>query len=65
MNRFVSRLMRAALDPTAAMELSPANLPTTITSAALNKSCSTPEHISGNANRTIFLKTGPLVMSIS
>ncbi|MPM28228.1 hypothetical protein SDC9_74747 [bioreactor metagenome] len=64
-NKFVSRLIRAALDPTAAMELSPENRPTTITSAALNSSWSTPEAISGTAKRSIFFRIGPLHISIS
>ena len=64
-NRFTIRLMRAALEPTAARELSPANLPTTTMSAALNSSCKTLEHISGRAKVSIFGSSLPLHMSIS
>ena len=64
-NRFTSRLMSAALEPTAARELSPANLPTTTMSAALNNSCKTLEHISGRAKASIFGSSLPLHMSIS
>ena len=34
-------------------------------SAALNKSCKIPEHMSGREKSRIFLKSGPLHMSIS
>ena len=37
-NRFIRSIVNELVDPTAAREASPANLPTTITSAALNKS---------------------------
>ena len=63
-NRLTSRLMRELVDPTAARELSPAKRPTTMMSAALNRSCKMPDPISGRANRSIFFRTGPDVMSI-
>ncbi len=62
---FVSRLISAEFDPTAASALSPANRPTTTISAALNSSCRMLEHISGNAKRSILPNTEPLHMSIS
>ena len=65
MNRFDKSSIRELVEPTAARELSPANRPTTIMSAALNRSCNTPEHISGKANSNIFLSMGPLHISIS
>ena len=45
--------MSAPVDPTAASASFPANLPTTITSAALNSSCKIPDSISGNVKISI------------
>ena len=53
------------LEPTAAKELSPANRPTTMISAALNNSCKTLEHISGTVNWSSFGRIAPLHISIS
>ena len=57
--------MSAVFEPTAARELSPANLPTTTISAALNNSCKMLEHIKGIVKISIFFKMDPLHMSIS
>ena len=51
--------------PTAASASSPAKRPTTMISAALKRSCRSPENITGIANLSIFLSIGPLVISIS
>ena len=64
-NKFVSNPINDVLDPTPANELSPAYLPTTTISAALNNSCNILEHINGIVNSSILLKIGPLHMSIS
>ena len=63
--RFVRRFISAVFEPTAARELSPAKRPTTTMSAALNKSCNIPEHISGRVNISIFFRIEPLHISIS
>ena len=65
MNTFTSRLISAEVDPTAASAWLPEKRPTTMISAALNKSCRMPESISGTANRIIRLSSGPCIMSIS
>ena len=46
-------------DPTAARELSPANRPTTTTSAALKNNCNTLDAINGNENSNKFFKIEP------
>ena len=46
-NTLVKRLISEPVEPTAANASLPANLPTTIVSAALNKSCKIPESING------------------
>lgn len=48
-NRFVNRLINAVVEPTAANAWLPVNLPTTIISTALNKSCKMLESIRGKA----------------
>ncbi len=53
------------MEPTAARDSWPAYFPTTIMSAALNKSCKIPDSINGTANTTSFEKRGPLHISIS
>jgi hypothetical protein len=63
-NRLTSRLIRELVDPTAASAASPAQRPTTTTSAALNSSCSRLESISGRANNKIFPASGPCTISI-
>ena len=57
--------MMELLEPTAARELSPAQRPTTMMSAALNSSCKMLEHISGSVNCRSFGRMDPLHMSIS
>ena len=64
-NRLTSRLISAVLEPTAARDAFPQNWPTTTTSAALNRSCSRLEAISGSANSRILLASVPLHISIS
>ena len=64
-NILVSRAIREVLEPTAARELSPAQRPTTTTSAALNSSCSMVERVSGTAKRSSFGRIAPCSMSIS
>ena len=58
-NKLVNKLIREPVAPTAANELLPAYRPTTITSAALYKSCKTPVNIMGNENISIFVNTFP------
>ena len=53
------------LEPTAARELSPAQRPTTMMSAALKRSCRMLENISGRANCKSFGRIAPLHISIS
>ena len=65
MNKFISRFIKDVVAPTAASDVSPAYLPTTIISAALNKSCNTPESIKGILKSNIFPNSGPLHISIS
>ncbi len=65
MKMLMTRLISAPVEPTAARAVLPANLPTTTMSAALYKSCRTPESISGREKRSIFPSSGPLVMSMS
>ena len=64
-NRLTIRLMTALVEPTAARAVGPTNWPTTMMSAALNKSCRIPDRARGMANRMVLLTMGPLVMSIS
>gem|GEM_PF-6733424 len=52
--RLIRRLMSEPVQPTAAKASSPANFPTTTTSAALNSSCRMLESIRGTANLSIF-----------
>ena len=52
------------VEVTAACAMSPANLPTTTTSAALNSSCSRLAIIMGMAKRMILPASGPLIISI-
>ena len=65
MKRLMMRLVSEPVEPTAASASSPAKRPTTMTSAALNISCSMPESISGSAKRISGSSTGPFSMSIS
>ena len=62
--RFTRRLIKALVEPTAAKDSLPANLPTTTRSAALNRSCKILDNIKGMANRIILLKIEPSVISI-
>ena len=59
--RFVSELV-ALME---ARAFAPANLPATIMSAALNKSCRMLDRMSGMVNNSIFENKGPVAMSIS
>ena len=63
-NKLTNRLTTEDVEPTAAIERGPANCPTTITSAALNNNCSTPENINGIENIKILPSNGPCVISI-
>lgn len=58
-NRATSRLIREVVEPTAARDSFPANRPTTMTSAALNNSCSILEAIRGIANSRILSAREP------
>lgn len=62
--RLISRLVRAEVEPTAAKDSLPAKRPTTMTSAALNKSCKQPDSIKGKLNAMTLGSTGPLHISI-
>ena len=64
MNKLVMRFISELVEPTAAREASPAKRPTTITSAALNKSCKTPDNIIGMVKIINLPKSGPWVISI-
>ena len=64
MKRLTSRLVSELVEPTAARDSLPAKRPTTITSAALNRSCRQPESINGKLKATIPGSTGPLHISI-
>lgn len=57
--------MSAVVDPTAASDWLPLNLPTTTISTALNISCRIPESISGNAKDISLSMIDPLHISIS
>ena len=61
--RFTNKLIRELVDPTAAKEFSPANWPTTTISAALKRSCKTPEKIRGPEKRINFPTIEPDVIS--
>lgn len=63
--KFVSRLMSATVDPTAASEWVDPKLPNTAMSDALNNSCKTLAAIKGMANRNIDGNSAPSVISIS
>ena len=65
MNRLTIRLMTGPLEPTAASAWLPTYLPTTMISAALKISCSTPVAISGRENSRIFFGREPVHISIS
>ena len=65
MNAPVRRLMSAEVAPTAASDVLPANLPTTITSAALNSSCRMPVSASGRENIISFGSSAPFSISSS
>ena len=62
MSAFTSSATSAVVAPTAASAVAPANLPTTITSAALNSSCKTPVAASGSEKRMIFGSSAPSVI---
>ena len=62
-NKFTSKFIIAVVAPTAANDSSPANWPTTITSAALNKSCNILEQINGIENFNKTQKIEPFVIS--
>ena len=59
------RLISAAVEPTAARASLPEQRPTTITSAALYRSCNMLVSISGTANAATFGISFPWVMSSS
>ena len=63
-NELTTRPTSEEVEDTAAKEVSPANLPTTTTSAALNNNCKTELAISGKANKRICLYRFPFVISI-
>ena len=52
------------MEPTAARLASPAKRPTTITSAALKRSCKTPDKIIGIVKIINLPKSGPWIISI-
>ena len=60
-----SRLISCAVEPTEASDVSLANRPTTIMSAALYMICSTLVMTTGMAKTIILDKSGPEHMSIS
>ena len=64
MKMLTIRLMREVVEPTAARASGPAKRPTTTTSAALKRSCSRLDSISGRANSSSFPARGPWTMSI-
>lgn len=57
-NNVVSRLKSSVVEPTAAREVLPAKRPTTITSAALNRSCRQLDSIKGKLNAMTFVRPG-------
>ena len=63
--RLTRRLIRDEVEPTAASEFSLPKRPTTMMSAALNKSCRMLEQTKGNAKTSMRLKIGPSIISIS
>ena len=65
MSRLMSSSTRAPLEPTAARSVSPSNRPTTIRSAALKASCSTPESMTGTAKAMSLGRSLPRLKSIS
>ena len=64
MKRLTRRLMSEVLEPTAARASFPDQRPTTMTSAALNRSCRMLESIRGTANTKSFPARDPWIMSI-
>ena len=64
-NRLSNKFIKEEVAPTAARELLPANLPTTIISAALYNSCKIPVRIIGIVKNRSPVEIGPFVMSIS
>ena len=64
-NKLVNILIRAVVDPTAASDWLPLNLPITIISTALNISCKIPDNINGNENEISLSMIVPLHISIS
>ena len=65
MNAPMSRLMSEDVAPTAASAVLLSNLPTTMTSAALNSSCKMPVRASGTEKRMICGRGLPSVMTIA
>ena len=63
--RFTIRFVMLAVEPMAAMEVWPANRPTTIVSAALKQICRSPEISIGMAKNIMEGTIGPLSISIS
>ena len=63
-NRFINKLITGVLPPTAAKDLLPAKRPTTATSAELNNCCRMLLAARGRAKISIFLRSGPLSISI-
>ena len=63
--RLTIRLFSEEVAPTAAMALLLANWPSTMMSAALNRSCRMLDAISGSENRSRLPARGPLHISIS
>ena len=62
-NTLIIKLTSGPLEPTAARAVPPAQRATTIISAALYNSCSSPVAISGSAYRITPGKRGPLIIS--
>ena len=62
--RFTIKFISEPVDPTAPKELSPANLPTTITSAVLKRICNKLEKINGTENCKSFFTIEPSVIFI-
>ena len=65
MKRLTNILISAVVEPTAANDWLPANLPTTIISTALNINCNIPESINGTENDINLSIIVPLHISIS
>ena len=64
MKTLTRRFINDEVEPIAASAFVPTNLPATIMSAALNKSCNIPESMSGMVKETILGKSFPSHMFI-